>query len=167
MATHGTPMHQGEIDDFEDEIDSPKGQGTYNDFNPTPENLNRRITNLKDIAQLSDMEFGDEEDDEDINADLREKKQRYGHSALEPGDYSTQVAKPGLNLLAKDDEEDGLPNILEESCAEKEQDNTFEALEIIKVNTQIKSRGTIDLGKGYMTNAMMPRNSDMTGNSNL
>jgi len=47
------------------------------------------------------------------------------------------------------DEEDGLPTILEQSCAET--GDQVESLELIKNKTQLH-RGTIDLGKGYATN---------------
>lgn len=62
------------------------------------------------------------------------------------------------------DEEDGLPTILEQSCAET--GDQVESLELIKNKTQLH-RGTIDLGKGYATNQNTPRHSDITGNQNL
>lgn len=120
------------------------------DFNPTPEQSPMK-------ADLKDMDFDNEEE---LNADLRAHKQ--ATEPLHGGDYHTQAAGK-LSLLQND--EDGLPTILEQSGAEPIGNPELADHDLLFG----KAKSFVDTGKpsveGYKTKQEpeFARNSDVHG----
>lgn len=126
-----------------------KGEEETYEFDPSPDKLDR----LDD-----DLEF----DEDNKNGDL--KVFQINSEPLPLGDYSTQVVKPTMDDLLKDEEEDGLPTILEQSHAEPiGNPETVDNLDIIKAKSFVERKHNAN----YNSMAHTYRNSEITGSGNM